>query len=508
MKLGDLHNLYLSGEYKLKKEFNDHTYRNESLIERAEQYAGWTLPVTFPIDELSNNEELQNDYQSVGAHAVTNLANKIMIALFQPSRPFFKMTLNDKQKQELEEEAALDQAEIEKVLAYSEREAMRELERVRARVTLTNIITQLIITGNSLMYLGKDSIQEYTLRDYVVKRDLEGEVVKIIFRDAKQVMGLTEEQQLLAKEHNYKESDTVTLFTCVQRVGKRYIVWQELEDLCYCHERIGQYSLKDCPWVPLTWNLARKQDYGTGLVENHAGDFHSLSTVSEAILDYVTLLTDVKTLVNPAGQTDVKVITEAPSGSYVPGVEEDLFVHTPNIAGNTIFLREEFAAIEKRIGVAFLVNSAVTRDAERVTAEEIRMQANELESSLGGVYSRLATELQVPLARYLLKSVDKTFKDVEPTIVTGLESLSRNSELDRLRSFFIDLNALAEVPEEVAIRIDYEKLISVLGARHGVDYDAILKPKEQVEEDLRKRMALNAEAEGMREQAVTQGKGE
>ena len=72
----------------------------------------------------------------------------------------------------------------------------------------------------------------------------------------------------------------------------------------------------------------------------------------------------------------------------------------------------------RRLGAAFLLNTAVTRDAERVTAQEIRMQAQELESSLGGVYSRLANELQLPLAKRLLQEIDEVFKDNFNEIIT------------------------------------------------------------------------------------------
>ena len=45
---------------------------------------------------------------------------------------------------------------------------------------------------------------------------------------------------------------------------------------------------------------------------------------------------------------------------------------------------------EERMSFAFLLNAAVQRDAERVTAQEIRYMANELETALGGVYSLLS----------------------------------------------------------------------------------------------------------------------
>ena len=41
--------------------------------------------------------------------------------------------------------------------------------------------------------------------------------------------------------------------------------------------------------------------------------------------------------------------------------------------------------IEQRLSYAFLLNASVIRDSERTTAEEVRMTAQELQDSLGGI---------------------------------------------------------------------------------------------------------------------------
>ncbi|WP_416142558.1 portal protein, partial [Escherichia coli] len=85
--------------------------------------------------------------------------------------------------------------------------------------------------------------------------------------------------------------------------------------------------------------------------------------------------------------------------------------------------------MEARLSYAFMLNSAVQRTGVRVTAEEIRYVASELEDTLGGVYSILSQELQLPLVRVLLKQLQATQQipelpkeAVEPTISTGLEA--------------------------------------------------------------------------------------
>lgn len=496
---------YLNNDFKLKHKFLNDQYKNE-LMDRVVRYASWTLPTIFPDDNITNSDEMQNDYQSVGAQAVTHLANKIMMALFQPSRPFFRMQLTKKQRDEIIA-TGLTSAQIDMLLSEQERAAMRELDKMNARTVMTDVIIHLIITGNSLFYSPKDkNVQCFSLRDYNVKRDLSGDYIEIITRETKAVASLPDELANIAMTNGYYEKDEVSIYTGIVKVGAdRYMVWQELEDICYCHKQEGYYSKDELEYIPLTWNLVRGKDYGTGLVENYSGDFHTLSTLAESILDYTTLITDVKNLVDPAGMTDVRELTQSPSGAYVHGREEDIFVHAPQVSNVTDFLTRQFETVSRRIGAAFLLNTAVTRDAERVTAEEIRMQAHELEASLGGVYSRLATELQLPLAKRLLRKLRKEFKDIEPIIVTGLESLSRNSELDQIRYFFQDLLALAELPPEVAKRMDYGSLIATLGAGHGVDYKKFLKDEKTVEKETQQAMQQQAAMVGMEEQAKAAG---
>lgn len=496
-------------QYILKKEFNHLDSEREYLLQRAEKYAGWTLPTVFPDEELDNTDEMQNDYQSVGAQAVNSLANKIMMALFQPSRPFFRLDLTTQQRNEAIAESGITSAEVDAALANIEREAMKDLNKINARVTMIDMILQLIITGNSLLFVpttGKTLV--YSLKDYVLKRNLRGEVLRIIIREQKKVGNLSEELKAIAMSQNFREEDEVSIYTGIVKEGERYTVTQELEDLCECHKKKGSYNADNLPWIPLTWKLARGKDYGTGLVEEYAGDFHSLSTTAEAILDYTTVVTDVKNLVDPAGQTDVRELTEAPSGAYVHGREEDIFVHTANVSQSADFLENRFRSIERRIGAAFLLNTSVTRDAERVTAEEIRLQAQELESSLGGVYSRLASELQLPLATRLLRKQGKMFAKIEPTIVTGLESLSRNSDLDNFRRFMQDLILLADVPDEVRMRMKFGDIIAVLGAGHGVEYEKFLKEESQVKKEQQAAAREQAQAAGMEAEAVNQAQGQ
>jgi len=107
------------------------------------------------------------------------------------------------------------------------------------------------------------------------------------------------------------------------------------------------------------------------------------------------------------------------------------------------------ARLEERLSRAFLLRSGMVRDAERVTAEEIRATAQELEDTLGGVYTVLAQEEQMPFIRRHLKILT-TGGDippmpkgaVDPVVVTGFQALGRNHSLNKLRGAIQDLQAL------------------------------------------------------------------
>jgi len=94
--------------------------------------------------------------------------------------------------------------------------------------------------------------------------------------------------------------------------------------------------------------------------------------------------------------------------------------------------------LEARISRAFLLLSTQQRNAERVTATEIERDIQELESVLGGTFSVLSlTQLE---RRTILLMEDmkakQEFPDVgkealQPTILTGLEALSRERDVGR-----------------------------------------------------------------------------
>ena len=99
------------------------------------------------------------------------------------------------------------------------------------------------------------------------------------------------------------------------------------------------------------------------------------------------------------------------------------------------------------------------------------MTAQELETSYGGVYSTLAGSLQKPVARWLFDAIklDLNGADLEVTIVTGLDALSRNGDLENFRMAMGDMAAVVNVPPELAARMKWEDVASFIGQGRNID---------------------------------------
>jgi hypothetical protein len=132
-----------------------------------------------------------------------------------------------------------------------------------------------------------------------------------------------------------------------------------------------------------------------------------------------------------------------------------------------------------------MLNTSVQRDGERVTAEEIRYMARELEDALGGVYSVLSKELQLPVVTVFMAQMVRQKKlpvlpegKVKLVIVTGLEALGRSHELVKLNTWLSEISVLG--PEIVAPYINVSEFIARVSLATGVNEQGLVKSEEEV----------------------------
>lgn len=455
--------------------------KRKGFLRRCEVYAGYTLPkICLPDDFYQNSEQMNHDYQAVGAQAVNHLSNKMMLALFAPSRPFFRLDAKPVTKQQMQAVGAPEE-EIARVLAAAEKEAVQQLDRRSLRPKLYEALKHLIITGNILVCLEPETIRVIGLKKYAVRRSMSGKVVEIVIVDKVLMDELEPDvRDHVEKEQQYSEDRKVCLYRWIklERDGD-YHMTQWVDAIKLPEKFNGKWPEEEMPYRVLTWDLADGQDYGTGLVEDYSADFSGLSALSKSQIQGAILSSEFRWLVNPAGLTKVEDFADTPNGGAMPGTEGDISLIESSKSRDLQVTINMAAEYVNRIGRAFLLGSMLVRDAERVTAEEIRMTANELETALGGGYSRIAVDFQSPLARWLLAG-GGALEGFDITVVTGLDALSRSGDLDELKLWLADMAALNNMPPQLIQTLKMDAIATALATPRRIDVQTFIKTADEI----------------------------
>lgn len=441
------------------------------LMTRVERYAALTIPkVCYPTGYNSDSTDESHDYQSVGAQACNHLANKLMLAMFAPSRPFAKLKAGAKAKSQIDQ-LGITEVQLNSILAKGERDAVAALDDKGQRPKLFQACRHLVVAGNGLLVLEKNALRVMGLRKYVVKRNVRGEVLHLVIKEDVRFDELDESIIALYRS-SYSDDHKCAYYKWIKReTNGSYTMTQWLDEKRLPKEFNGRWPADQLPYLALTWDLSDESDYGTGLVEEYIGDIEACSVLSEATVDGAVLGTEFRMMVNPTGVTSAEDLKNSENGDFIPGLPTDV---SPTTGGNpkSIEIAEAInGKYEKRIARGFLMGSAVIRDAERVTTEEVRLTANELETAYGSVYSTLAASLQKPVARWLFDQIELDVKkaDLDVSIVTGLDALSRHGDLENFRLAMGDMAAVTSVPPELAARMKWEEVAAFVGQGRGVD---------------------------------------
>lgn len=466
-----------------------------NLLTRSERYAALTIPkIMLPEGFDKDATDQTHDYQSIGAQAVNHLTNKVMLGLFRPTQPFFRMDAGDSTKEQLQA-IGLDESAIVKALGELERQAAKRLDKLAQRPKLYTAIRHLIITGNVLLCFEKEALRTMGLRYWAVKRMADGRVHTLVIREQVCFDELDKEVQA-ALPQRYQPDTVVNHYRWIQRnVDGDYTMSQWVDSQNLGPKFEGKWPEHRLPYRVIAWDLADEANYGTGLVEEYAGDLEALSVLSESVVDGACLGTEYRWMVNPTGQTTVDDLNNSRNGDALAGRVEDV---APTQGGNPAAIQVADAVLsryERRVAMGFLMQNAVMRDAERVTAEEIRQVAQELETAYGGVYSQLANALQRPVADWLLEGVDNTIKDADlsVSVVTGLDALSRGGDLENLRLALNDLAVISTLPPELQGRIKFNTIADYVGNGRGIDLTPFLKTEDEYKQYVADQAALQVQ---------------
>lgn len=466
----------------------------DNYLTRARACSVLTIPTLVPPSGHNASTVYPTPYQSVGARGLNNLASKLLLSLL-PNSPFFRIQADDFTLNKVTGGDPAARAKAEKTFNRMERAVMTEVETIGLRAPIFETLKQLICAGNVLLYLPKDGRPRvFRLDSYVVQRDPYGNLLRAIMREEIALEMLTDDERLLIGASGQSASETgsatavptATVYTHYQRAGDQYRVHQEINGVVLPGSE-GSFPADRGPVLALRWTTIDGEDYGRSYVEEYLGDLQSLEGLMQAITEGSAATARLLVLVQPNGTTRLKDVQNAPNGAVVHGNANDVTMLQANKAADLRVAQETAQGIIDRLSYAFLMSSAVQRQAERVTAEEVRFMATELETALGGVYSILAQDLQLPLAIRLMDRMTKQKRlpklpkgFLRPTIVTGIEALGRGNDLTKYQAF---IAALAPLGPEALRRVDFDDLVSRIGTSLGLDMDGLVKSDERLQQE-------------------------
>ena len=481
--------------------------RNSPLM-RARDCSKVTIPGLIEDENYGDAGRLPTPYQSLGARGVGHMTSKLAVTLFPTNENFFKLEIDSLAILASNQDPQMI-TEFDSALVKVEQAVMRQFETLGGRAAMHEALKHLIVGGNVLLYISDEGIKVIHLDSYVLCRDPMGNVTEIvveeeIFKDALPEEYLEEDEE----DDDDMEKRMVKIYTCIKFMDNECHWFQEIKgkEVPGTH---GKCAADVAPWIALRQDRVDSEMYGRSYVEQYYGDLLALENLYKAILEASASLSKVLFLCNPNGTTRPRTLSQASNGSIVQGNAADVTVL--QAAGKSQDLQianQTIERIENRLAFAFMLNTAIQRPGERVTAEEIRYMAQELDAGISGLYSILSRELQLPLVRRLIHILRRKRKlpdfprsetTGEPLIkekaVTGIEAIGRGDDRNKLIDFIQTANQ-ALGPEAMARFLNVEEALRRLAASGSIDTTNLVKTRQELQQEA----AAQAEAEQQAQQ--------
>ena len=453
-------------------------------LEAAKECCKYTVPamLSFFEDGVKSWADVRTPYQGIGARGLNNLASKLLTAITPVNIPMFRLVAEDSTEDDYS-------AEIEEQLNKYTETVTNCIKASGDYAHMFEVWQLLLVSGNVLIADPDDNgnIRVYSLRDYVLKRDRSGNVTEIIIKESVSPEALPAETVKAINTSDYfLPSEKMSmpdweLYTYAARKGDFFYVHQECKGTVISGTE-GKYPLEGCPFIPIRMYAGAGEDYSRSFVSGYLGDLKSVDGLSQGAVEGAAMAAKHIYLVHPDGLTDIKDIEETPNGGIVYGRLDDVQVLQSNKGGDLRVASDEAAKIERRLSQAFLLLDGGIRNAERVTREEIRAIAGELESALGGVYSVMCHSFQMPYIKRKIWKLQRLMqirplnKSIKPVVVTGFEALGIIGDKERLLEF---ITVAAKVlGDSVQDYINTDVFITRLASGFGVKTAGLIKTRE------------------------------
>jgi hypothetical protein len=470
----------------------------QSVLERARSNSALTIPGLVPNDGQDSNSSFTQPYQSLGARCINNLASWLLVTLFPPDQHFARLSIHEDTAAELGENLSTAKEALNRISG----KAHMLVDTSMCRPIFMETLRHLIVAGNALIYMALDggAPRMFRLDQYVCLRDERGGLLEAVVFEKVYPSTLDEATLTACKvamEPGKENDKLVDVYTHVKRVKDDIVHYQEINGIIVPGSE-GKSPRESAGWMALRWQAIPGSDYGRAHVSEYVGDLMSLEDLSKAIIQFAAVASRIIHMVDPNAMVDIEELAAAETGDFVTGYIDKVKALQLEKTQDFTVASSVAERLELRLSHAFMLQSGTVRQAERVTAEEIRAMAEELENVLGGVYTVLSAEFQLPLIRRILYilirkgEAPELPKTVQPTIVTGFEAMGRNHSANKLKMWMGDMVNIYG-PEVVKQITDPTEVGKRFADSYGIEaVDTLIIPQETQQQTQQADMANQA----------------
>ena len=477
-----------------KEFYTKFSMKRSDYEDRAEAISAVSLPYLMREEgDNGSSSYRDNVAQSFNGRLINTLTAKMGMSLLPPSTSSFRLEPDAEALVELTQGDPDAQAAIYAMLSNVTSRINKEIEAQQIRDTLFDMIRQLIAVGPVVME-KKDKgrgIMLHTLRNIAVDLDSTGEARGICI--VEKIKDLPQGIELVESKMK-PDGEEYELYTLVKRdstTGK-WTMTQSIDG-----DIVGEaktYSDERNPFQYVGWTWVSGDSYHRPYAEDYLPDMEQYNALSNLLTKGSIVAAKVLIFVDEKGnRTRKSDVANSEHGDVVNGRADDVTAFQLQKNFDFQVPMERLNDIGKNLSLAFLMNESVTRDAERVTAEEIRFMAQELEtSSLSGVYSKLSKKVSKWIVQKIMQELGITFQGIDVNVVTGLDALGRSQEARKLDAYIGRMANLGLMDY-----VDESELIQRYASFDGIDTTNLIKSPTTVRKERQARADAQARQVGM-----------
>lgn len=499
----------------IKKRYDNLASEKSTYLDVARQVSRLTLPKVMPPEGSQNTaQRLPTPFQSIGGRGVKTLSSKLLLTMFPSGTPFFRYTIDQLElhsiNKEIEELSAQlgslgDSPEIQaiaqqlndkktfigdirKTLSRFEKKIISVIEEHKIKNTIFTGLRDLIVTGGICIHISEDfKSKVFNLDNYVCDRDREGNIKEIITREKVFAASLSEDR----KPEEGDSTGEVWIYTHVTLVDDMWNIQEYINNIPTVN---ATSPLEALPFIIPKLDIMTGENYSFGYAYDSLGDLITLEGLTRANAQAAAAAARILWMVKPNSMTKIRQLQKTKNGGFLTGNAGDVEALQLNKGADLRVAQTEIVRLTEELKSAFLMY--LQRKAERVTATEHNYQAQELNTEMGGVYSVLSSEIQLPLVKiiefYLRKKgqVPDLPSNVKPSIVTGADAIGRNADATNLMNYVSTLGQLG-----MGQYINNEEIANRLAGSLLIETDGLIKSNAEVQAEQQAQQQAQMQAD-------------